>query len=45
MAELGGLALSVRQALPAKDTPPATWVQRYTADDGWYRLDLLHAQS
>jgi len=41
MADLGGSATDIRKSLPAKGTAPAAWVQEYTADDGWYRLDLL----
>lgn len=41
MTELGSLALAVRDALPSKTASPMTWIQAYTAEDGWYRLDWI----
>jgi hypothetical protein len=42
MAELGAQVEAVRPALAKMGDDPAAWVQKYTADDGWHRADLLH---
>jgi hypothetical protein len=39
MAELGQLATKVRAEVESADRDPNTWVRRYTAADGWHRLD------
>ncbi len=41
MTELGSLAQAVHDALPSKTASPMTWIQAYTAEDGWYRLDWV----
>ena len=41
MTELGSLAQVVHNALPAKAASLMTWIQAYTAADGWYRLDWV----
>ncbi|MFH0979912.1 MAG: PglZ domain-containing protein [Planctomycetota bacterium] len=40
MAEQGSLAAEVRKSLP-KAAEPKAWIERYTAADGWYRLDFV----
>lgn len=39
MAELGRAATSVRSAVTRVGGRPDVWVDAYTADDGWYRMD------
>ena len=39
MAELGRLAGEVRSAVSKANGDAAAWLGRYTAKDGWYRLD------
>jgi len=39
MAELGNLATQVRAQLTKANGDAATWLNRYTAADGWHRLD------
>ena len=41
MTELGSLAQAVHDALPTKTAAPMTWIQAYTAEDGWHRLDWV----
>ncbi|MCG8407732.1 MAG: PglZ domain-containing protein [Phycisphaerales bacterium] len=40
MAELGSLAMAIRKDFPAKGSSPQVWIDGYTAEDGWYRLDF-----
>ena len=42
MADVGGMAVAIRKALPAAGAGPSVWVGSYTAEDGWYRLDFAH---
>ena len=42
MADVGGMAVAIRKALPASGAGPTVWVDRYTAEDGWYRVDFVH---
>jgi len=39
MAELGGVAASVRAAVSKAGSDAGAWVDAYTGEDGWYRLD------
>ncbi len=41
MTELGSLAKAIRKELPSKGSPPQDWIERYTAEDGWNRLDFI----
>jgi hypothetical protein len=41
MAELGREIEKVRPALAQASGNPAKWVQAYSADDGWFRVDAL----
>ena len=41
MAELGRAIDQVRNALGRVSGDPAKWVQAYTAEDGWFRVDAL----
>jgi hypothetical protein len=39
LAEVGQLAVEVKAAVAAMHGTSAAWIDRYTAPDGWYRLD------
>jgi hypothetical protein len=39
MAELGTVTTSVRSALAKVGTDPNVWIDAYTAERGWYRMD------
>lgn len=39
MAELGSVAVSVHRAVDKASGDVNTWIDAYTAKDGWYRLD------
>lgn len=41
MAELGSTANQVRAAVRKANGDAAVWLNRYTAKDGWYRLDQV----
>lgn len=40
MAELAGLAATIRKSLP-KAADPHAWIERYTTSSGWYQLDFV----
>lgn len=40
MAKLGALSQEVASGLPGTDEPPESWVERYTSEGGWGRMDL-----
>jgi PglZ domain len=42
MAELGTHAEAIRPALGRLGTDAAVWVEKYGAEGGWHRTDLLH---
>jgi PglZ domain-containing protein len=39
MAELGSTTVAVRAAIAKMGDGPASWIDAYTAKDGWYRMD------
>jgi len=39
MAELGSIGVAVRAAIDKTSGDPNTWIEAYTAKDGWFRLD------
>lgn len=39
MAELGSVAMSVHTAVSKASGDPNSWIEAYTAKDGWFRLD------
>lgn len=39
MAELGAISAEVRAAVAKAGGSPDTWIEAYTAADGWFRLD------
>ncbi|MDZ4852647.1 MAG: PglZ domain-containing protein [Pirellulaceae bacterium] len=41
-ANLAKTLASVGKSLPDSKKPASTWVEGYTAKNGWYRADLLH---
>ena len=41
-AQLGSVAAAITLDLPNAKQAAGDWVARYTADNGWYRADLLH---
>jgi hypothetical protein len=41
-AELGATIERITRDLPDAKKTAVHWVEAYTADDGWYRVDLLH---
>lgn len=41
-AELGLALGQVTQKLPDKNKTAVYWIEGYTANDGWYRIDMLH---
>jgi hypothetical protein len=42
MAELGAHARDVRASLAKTGATPRAWIEAYTADDGWHRMDAAH---
>ncbi|MFV2069807.1 MAG: PglZ domain-containing protein, partial [Pirellulales bacterium] len=41
-AELAAVVEQIGGSLPDAKKTAGDWVEAYTADDGWYRVDLLH---